>query len=222
MRAERTGRNRNSRRVSIFSRGSGQFIWKTLSQSSILARFQNYSKLEENPEECSVSSLEFASQPVSIPTVSKSHDNINTKVEEEKTGFGDLLGSLSEDPGIPSSSTVNKTLCWKLIGYLNFLHPQIKDFGQWEGNSHHIQLEVSNPLCHELNALSFFSYWSSFFFIRILGATHPRHVTIHQSDRRIGLCQTSLTNHEGVKWSRLRTKIKKSLAPTYLTSKFCN
>lgn len=105
IRAERTGRNRNSRR------------------SSILARFQNYSKLEENPEECSVSSLEFASQHVVMPSVSKSNDDIiNTK--DEKSGFGDLLGSLSEDPG-----------------YLNFLHPQIKDFGQWEGNSHHIQLE---------------------------------------------------------------------------------
>ena len=112
MRAERTGRNRNSRRVSIFSEDSRQFISETLSQSSILARFQNYSKLEENPEECSVSSLEFASQHVAIPTVSKSHDAINTKDEEEKSGFGDLLGSLSEDPGILSSFAVNKTLCW--------------------------------------------------------------------------------------------------------------
>ena len=112
MRAERTGRNRNSRRVSIFSEDSRQFISETLSQSSILARFQNYSKLEENPEECSVSSLEFASQHVAIPTVSKSHDDNNTKDEEEKSGFGDLLGSLSEDPGILSYFTVNKTLCW--------------------------------------------------------------------------------------------------------------
>ena len=101
IRAERTGRNRNSRRVSIFTRGSRQFINETLSQSSILARFQNYSKLEENPEECSVSSLEFPSQHVVMavmPSVSKSNDDINTK--DEKSGFGDLLGSLSEDPGV--------------------------------------------------------------------------------------------------------------------------
>ena len=102
IRAERTGRNRNSRRVSIFTRGSRQFINETLSQSSILARFQNYSKLEENPEECSVSSLEFASQHVVMPSVSKSNDDINTK--DEKSGFGDLLGSLSEDPGLWKTS----------------------------------------------------------------------------------------------------------------------
>ena len=103
IRAERTGRNKNSRRVSIFTRGSRQFINETLSQSSILPRFQNYSKLEENPEECSVSSLEFASQHVVMPSVSKSNDDIiNTK--DEKSGFGDLLGSLSEDPGLWKTS----------------------------------------------------------------------------------------------------------------------
>ena len=104
IRAERTGRNRNSRRVSIFTRGSRQFIIETLSQSSILARFQNYSKLEENPEECSVSSLEFPSQHVVMPSVSKSNDDINTK--DEKSGFSDLLGSLSEDPGLWKTSVL--------------------------------------------------------------------------------------------------------------------
>ena len=105
MRAERTGRNRNSRRVSssIYPQCSHQFIYETLSQSSILARFQNYSKLEENPEECSVNSLDFASQHVPIPSVSKSTDAINIK--DEKSGFSDLLGSLSEDPGLDINNT---------------------------------------------------------------------------------------------------------------------
>ena len=98
IRAERSGRNRNSRRVSTSTRASSQLIFQTLSQSSILARFQNYSKLEENPEECSVSSLEFPSHHVPIRSTSKSNDDLHNK--EGKPGIGDLLGSLSEDPGL--------------------------------------------------------------------------------------------------------------------------
>ena len=54
--------------------------------------------------------------------------------------------SLRGSRSLYSISILNNEVFGQYSGYLNFLHPQIKDFGQWESHSHHIQPGVSNPL----------------------------------------------------------------------------
>ena len=82
IRAERSGRSKNGRR------------------SSILARFQNYAKLDEEQSE-------VGDSPFQMPCSSRSSSNCKEEIfslgensgQDDKGDVKDLLGSLSEDPG---------------------------------------------------------------------------------------------------------------------------
>ena len=60
-----------------------------ISQSSILARFQNYSKLEESSEEIS----ELSAASLNVKHILEDPEDVSSGTRK------DLLGSLSEDPG---------------------------------------------------------------------------------------------------------------------------
>ena len=102
MKAERSGRRKSSRRVGI----EGIFpcfIKSFIVQSSFLAKFQNYSKLEEQTEDPE-QELEFPDSNVSKQG-NQSHANETfqneypSSLKPEKPAIKDLLGSLSDDLG---------------------------------------------------------------------------------------------------------------------------
>ena len=64
-----------------------------------MARFQNYSKLEEHSEESSVSSLHFSPSEHQASGSEALAPRDDLDLEDGKHSVNDLLGSLSEDPG---------------------------------------------------------------------------------------------------------------------------